>query len=338
MKLLVTGGAGFIGSNFIQYWLKTHNNDHVINFDKLTYAGNLANLTSVENDHRYSFIKGDVCDEALIYKIMKGVDVVVHFAAETHVDRSVMDPSVFARTNVLGTQTLLEAAKRHSISRFHLISTDEVFGDLPLHSQEKFTESTPYNPHSPYSASKAGADHMTRAYFDTFKLPITITNCANNFGPYIHPEKFMPLVITNLIEGKKVPIYGDGSYVRDWLYVEDHCRAIDCVLNKGKMGETYLVGSMHEDYSNLEIVRRICKLMGKDPDKEIEFVKDRPAHDRRYAIDWTKINKELGWEPMYPFEEALKLTVDWFVKNRQWWESIKKGEYTNYYKKQYDKK
>lgn len=333
--LLVTGGAGFIGSNFILYWLKKYKNDRIINLDKLTYAGNLENLKSVENNENYKFIKGDICDAKLVNEIMEryDIDIIVHFAAESHVDRSILDPSPFIKTNVVGTYTLLEAALKHKV-RFHHISTDEVFGSLSLDSKEKFNENTPYAPRSPYAASKASADHLVRAYYHTYNLPVTISNCSNNFGPYQFPEKLIPLAITNILEGKNVPIYGDGLYVRDWLFVEDHCTAIDAIINQGRIGETYLIGGMTEDIPNIEVVRKILDIMGKD-ESMIEFVKDRPGHDRKYRIDWSKINKELGWHPKYDFDEALKLTVDWYIKNQDWWKKIKTGEYLNYYKKQY---
>lgn len=311
MKLFVTGGAGFIGSNFIIYWLKNHPEDEIVNFDKLTYAGNLENLKEVENNPKYTFIKGDICDSAQVLSGIEGSDVVVHFAAESHVDRSIMKPAEFLMTNVIGTQVLLDAALKNNIKRFHHISTDEVFGSLELNSEGKFNEETPYDPRSPYSASKAGSDHVVRAYGHTFGLPYSITNCSNNFGPYQFPEKVIPLAITNLMEGKTVPIYGDGLYVRDWLYVEDHCRAIDLVLNKGKEGDTYCVGGLTQDINNLEMAKKIIKLLGKGED-QIEFVKDRPGHDRRYAVDWSKIKNELGWEPLHSFDEWLEETVKWY--------------------------
>lgn len=335
MKLLVTGGAGFIGSNFILYWLKNHSADQLVNFDKLTYAGNLENLKEVETNPNYSFVHGDITDGKSVDKAMEGVDVVVHFAAESHVDRSIMEPSDFVLTNVVGTQVLLESALKNNVKRFHHISTDEVFGTLDLESAGRFNETSSYNPHSPYSASKAGSDHLVRAYSDTFGLPITITNCSNNFGPYQFPEKIIPLAITNLLEGKKIPIYGDGLYVRDWLYVEDHCRAIELVLEKGKTGETYCVGGMTNDLNNLELARKIASLLGQGEDA-IEFVKDRPGHDRRYAVDWSKIKKELGWEPLHSFEDWLSKTVNWYRENEGWWKKVKSGEYKDYYKKQYN--
>ena len=334
MKLLVTGGAGFIGSNFILYWLSHHRNDLVVNLDKLTYAGNLDNLKSIEHDPSYKFIKGDICDTDLVREIMDGVDTVVHFAAESHVDRSIKRPQDFVVTNVVGTQVLLDIAVEKKVKRFHHVSTDEVFGSLELNSSDKFNEQTPYNPHSPYSASKAASDHLVRAYADTYGLPITITNCSNNFGPFQFPEKLIPLAITNLLEDKKVPVYGDGLYVRDWLQVEDHCRAIEAVLMNGRVGETYCVGGMTQDISNLEIVKKIIILLGKD-DSMINFVKDRPGHDRRYSIDWSKINRELGWHPAYDFETWLQKTVDWYRENRDWWKRLKNAEFEKYYEGQY---
>lgn len=329
MKLLVTGGAGFIGSHFVLYWMKQHPEDLLVNLDKLTYAGNLENLRDVQDNPNYTFVHGDICDAAVVDRAMQGVDVVVHFAAETHVDRSILHPMDFIKSNVLGTYTLLEAAKKYNVKRFHHVSTDEVFGSLSLETTEKFTEETKYDPHSPYSASKAGSDHLVRAYYHTYGMPITITNCSNNFGPAMYPEKLMPLAITNVLEGKKVPIHGDGKNVRDWLYVEDHVRAIELVLEKGKIGETYLVGGMTEGISNLEVVKRILKLMDKD-ESWIEFVKDRPGNDRKYDIDWTKINRELGWKPLHSFDEWLKKTIEWYVENRSWWEKLKNAEYLSF--------
>ena len=336
MKLLVTGGAGFIGSNFILYWFKNHPQDSIVNLDKLTYAGNLENLKSIQDNPNYKFIQGDICDTKVVNDAMQGIDIVVHFAAESHVDRSITDPSEFVRTNVLGTQVLLEAALSNKIKKFHHVSTDEVYGSLNLEDKNIFNERTAYNPRSPYSASKAGSDHLVKAYYHTYNLPITISNCSNNFGPYQFPEKLIALAITNLLEEKKVPVYGDGLYVRDWLYVEDHCRAIDIILEKGKIGETYCVGGLTEDISNLEVIKKILKLLGKD-ESSMESVKDRPGHDRRYALDWTKIRTELGWEPLHGFDEWLEKTVQWYQQNREWWKNVKNGEYKEYYKKQYSK-
>ncbi len=334
MKILVTGGAGFIGSNFILYWIKNHPEDQIVNLDKLTYAGNLENLKSVQDNSNYKFIKGDICDFETVQKAMTDVDTVVHFAAESHVDRSITEPAPFIKTNILGTQVLLDSSLKKGIKRFHHISTDEVFGSLDLSSKEKFNEKTKYDPRSPYSASKASSDHLVSAYYHTFGLPITITNCSNNFGPYQFPEKLIPLAITNLLEDKKVPLYGDGLYVRDWLYVEDHVRAIEKVLEKGKIGETYCVGGMTQDLDHLALIKKILMILGKD-ESFIEFVKDRPGHDRKYAIDWSKIRNELGWKPLHDFDEWLVSTVEWYKENKKWWMDIKTGSYKDYYKKQY---
>ena len=336
-KLLITGGAGFIGSNFIHYWLKYHKDDTIINLDKLTYAGSLENLTSVEKNPNYSFVKGDITDSFLVNKLTQQVDKIVHFAAETHVDRSILDPSPFINSNILGTYTLLQNAVKNKIKHFHHISTDEVFGHLKLNTKDQFTEETPYDPRSPYSASKAASDHLVRAYYHTYGLPITISNCSNNFGPYHFPEKLIPLTITNILEGKKIPVYGDGLYVRDWLYVGDHCQAIDLILEKGKIGETYLVGGQTDDINNLEVIRTILKIMGKD-DKQIEFVKDRPGHDRRYSINWRKIKNELGFAPKYNFDQALTQTINWYKEHTDWWTNIKNKDYQKYYQAQYQQK
>ncbi|MBU1327449.1 dTDP-glucose 4,6-dehydratase [Patescibacteria group bacterium] len=322
MKLLVTGGAGFIGSNFIHYWINHYPDDVIVNLDKLTYAGNLDNLSALSDNPRYHFIKGDICDAGVVAQAMSGADVIVHFAAESHVDRSIQEAAPFVMTNIVGTHVLLEQAVRKGIKRFHHVSTDEVFGSLNLGDTSKFSERTPYDPRSPYSASKAASDHLVRSYFHTYGLPITITNCSNNFGPYQFPEKLIPLAITNILEGRNVPIYGDGRNVRDWLYVDDHCRAIDVVLQKGKPGETYCVGGLTEDIDNLTVVRKICQLMGSDTSM-IAFIKDRPGHDRRYAIDWSKINRELGWIPAHKFDTWLAKTIEWYKKNKSWWHNIK---------------
>lgn len=335
MKLMVTGGAGFIGSNFILYWLRHHPEDVVINFDVLTYAGNLENLNAIENEPNYHFIFGDIRDPRAVAEAMKGVDVVVHFAAESHVDRSIIDPTAFVSTNVLGTQVLLDAARHQEVRRFHHISTDEVFGTLELGSPDKFSEQTPYQPHSPYAASKAGSDHLVRAYADTYGLPITITNCTNNYGPYQFPEKMIPLAITNCLEGKAIPVYGDGQNVRDWLFVTDHCRAIEAVLLRGAVGATYCVGGMAGDVSNLEIVQMILDILGKDK-SFIQFVSDRPGHDRRYAVNWQKINQELQWEPQVTIQEGLRQTISWYQEHTEWWQRVKSGAYQEYYQQQYD--
>lgn len=322
MKILVTGGAGFIGSNFVRYWTGEHPEDDIVVLDNLTYAGNEENLRGIEKE--IQFFRGDICSESNVGKAMAGVDTVVHFAAESHNDRAIADPDVFVTTNVLGTHTLLRQALKMGIKRFHHISTDEVFGSLDLNSKEKWKENSPYDPRSPYSASKAGSDHLVRAYFHTFGLPVTITNCTNNFGSFQHLEKLIPLAITNLIGDKKVPVYGKGNQIRDWLYVRDHCRAIDLVLQKGKIGETYLVGSEHREYTNLEVVKMILKIMDKD-ESLVEFVDDRPGHDQKYAIDASKIKTELGWKPEHEFEYWLKETVKWYQENEAWW---RKGEKT----------
>jgi len=334
MKLLITGGAGFIGSNFIHYILKNYPEDEIVNLDSLTYCGNLENLKEIENNPKYKFIKGDICNVELVDGLVKQCDAIIHLAAESHVDRSILDPGPFVNTNILGTATLLNAAIKYGNKRFHHVSTDEVFGSLGP--TGFFNEKTPYDPHSPYSASKAASDHLVRAYFHTYQLPITITNCSNNYGPYQFPEKLIPLFVTNLLQGKKVPLYGDGLNIRDWLYVGDHCQAIDVVLRKGKIGETYCVGG-NEEKTNLEITHQVLKILGFNKDK-IEQVADRKGHDLRYAIDATKIKKELGWEPKHEFNQALKETVDWYKDNQDWWKRIKSGEYLKYYKTQYGEK
>ncbi len=335
MKVLVTGGAGFIGSNFIHYIFKKYPDYEVINLDLLTYAGNLENLKGIEKNPNYKFVKGDIADKKLVEKLLSNsdIDIIVNFAAESHVDRSIMDASAFIHTNIIGTYTLLEAARQNGKLRFHHVSTDEVYGSLKPQ-DAPFCESTPYDPRSPYSASKAASDHLVRASFHTYGLPITISNCSNNYGPYQFPEKLIPLFITNLIENKKVPLYGDGLNVRDWLYVKDHCEAIDLIIHQGKIGETYCIGGNAEK-SNKEITYKILELMDKD-EKIIEFVKDRPGHDRRYAINFSKINKELGWQPKVSFDEGIKKTIKWYQENKDWWKKIKTGEYLEYYQKQYD--
>ena len=332
MKLLITGGAGFIGSNFIRYWLNKYPLDTIVNLDALTYAGNLENLKEIEENKNYKFIKGDICDAGLVNKLVKGIDLIAHFAAETHVDRSVMGSSDFVRTNIKGTMVLLDAAKNNGNIRFHHVSTDEVFGSLDSN-DSAFNERTPYAPRNPYSASKAASDHLVRAYFHTHKLPITISNCSNNFGPYQFPEKFFPLFITNLIEGKKVPVYGEGKNIRDWIYVDDHNAGVDAIIKKGKIGETYCLGGETE-LQNIDITKKILELMGKSGEM-IEYVKDRPGHDFRYAMDITKAKNELGWEPEVSFEDGLKKTIEWYKNNEEWWRNIKSGKYQDYYKKQY---
>lgn len=327
MKLLVTGGAGFIGSNFVRYILKTYPDYEVINLDALTYAGNLENLKDIEHDPRYTFVEGSICDAQLTAKLAAQVDSIVHFAAESHVDRSIADPRAFIDTNVIGTHTLLEAARLNGNRRFHHVSTDEVFGSLKA-DDAPFDERTPYDPRSPYSASKAASDHLVRAYFHTYGLPVTLSNCSNNYGPYHFPEKLIPLLITNLLQGKKIPIYGDGLNVRDWLFVEDHCSAIDAIIHRGAIGETYCVGGNGEK-PNIEIARTILALLGKD-ESMIDYVEDRKGHDRRYAIDFSKLTRELGWQPQVNFEQGIARTVRWFQDNAWWWQHIQSGEYREY--------
>lgn len=335
MKLLITGGAGFIGSNFVHYWLKAHPQDQIVNLDKLTYAGTLDNLTDIEDNSHYKFIKGDITDMDTVIMAMHKVDTVVHFAAESHVDRSVLGPGVFIMTNIVGTQVLLDAAVENQVRRFIHISTDEVFGDLPFDSPDKFNETTPYSPSSPYSASKASSDHLARAYHHTFGLPVIVTNCSNNYGPYQFPEKFMSLAITNILEGKKAPLYGEGKNIRDWLYVEDHCRAIEAVITKGEIGETYCVGGLTDAVTNQQILEKICRLMGVPFSDSVELVKDRPGHDRKYAVDWSKINRELGWSPAHDLDSGLKATIEWYKQNKSWWKPLKEDQ-ADYFKKQYN--
>lgn len=335
MKLLITGGAGFIGSNFVNYWVSHHGDDSIVVLDALTYAGNLENLEPVKD--KITFIKGSINNQELVNELVEGVDIVIHFAAESHVDRSVLSPNAFIQTNIIGTYNILEAVKKHS-KRLHHVSTDEVFGQIPLHSKHKFNEESPYNPRNPYSASKASSDHLVRSYFTTYNLPVTISNCSNNFGPYHFPEKLIPLAITNLVEGKKVPIYGKGDQVRDWLYVEDHCRAIEMIITGGKIGETYCVGGMTDEVTNLEVVKKIIKYLDKDYDTSIEFVTDRPGHDVKYSVDWSKIKTDLDWEPKYEFDHWLEKTIDWYKENESWWKNVKSGDYQKYYDINYTKR
>lgn len=349
-NIVVTGGAGFIGSNFIKYIINKNENVNIINVDKLTYAGNLENLKEVEKNPRYIFKKVDICDSNAIEKIMVEyeIDTIINFAAESHVDRSIKDPSQFINTNIKGTQILLDAAKTTWLvsedtyregTKYIQVSTDEVYGSLDLE-DECFNENTPLNPHSPYSASKASADMLVKAYYDTYKLPICITRCSNNYGPYQFPEKFIPLVINNCLKHKKIPIYGDGNNIRDWLFVEDHCAAIYKVLEKGHLGEVYNIGG-HNEKTNIHIVKTIIKYLNENVDKNItedliSFVKDRKGHDRRYGINPEKISKELGWLPETKFEDGIIYTIDWYLKNQQWLENIVNGEYENYYNKMYN--
>ncbi|KPL01316.1 MAG: dTDP-glucose 4,6-dehydratase [candidate division Zixibacteria bacterium SM23_73_3] len=332
MKILVTGGAGFIGSNFIRYILLKYPNYHIVNLDKLTYAGNLDNLSDIENHSNYQFFKGDICNFELVNRIVgDGVDAIVHFAAESHVDRSIYDPGIFVKTNVLGTQVLLESALKFKIDKFIQISTDEVYGSLGKEGSS--VESSSLLPNSPYSASKASADLLVRSYFETFRLPAIITRCTNNYGPYQFPEKLIPLFITNALQDLSLPIYGDGLYVRDWIYVEDHCKALDTVLHQDKVGEIYNIGGKNEK-TNLEITDLILKELNRSKSL-VKHVKDRPAHDRRYSLDCSKIGAELGWKPDTPFEEGISKTVNWYVSHQGWWQKIKSGEYLKYYEKHY---
>jgi len=322
MKMVITGGAGFIGSNFVHYWLKTNPHDAIVVLDALTYAGNKKNLDSIQD--KITFVEGNICDAKVVDSVMSGADTVVHFAAESHVDRSIENPEAFIQTNVLGTGVLLSAAKKHRVSRFHHVSTDEVFGHIPLSSLDAWTEQSPYNPRSPYSASKAASDHLVRAYYHTYSLPITISNCANNIGPYMYPEKFIPLAITNILEGKKVPVYKPGNQVREWLYVEDHCSGIEIILKKGKIGETYFIGPENPELSNLEVIKKVLAIM-EVGEEVLEFVEDRPGHDQKYALDHSKITKELGWKPVFGLDEALSKTVKWYKENESWWKPLKQS-------------
>lgn len=332
MKILVTGGAGFIGSNFVNYMVDKYPEYSIVNVDALTYAGNLENLKPSEDKPNYQFIKADITDaETMDQLIGNDVDAVINFAAESHVDRSITNPGIFVQTNIQGTQVLLDAAKKYNVKKYLQVSTDEVYGSLG--EDGYFTEQTPLAPNSPYSASKAGADMLVLAYYETFSLPINITRCSNNYGPFHFPEKLIPLMIINALNDKKLPVYGDGKNVRDWLHVTDHCSAIDLVLHKGINGEVYNVGG-HNEKTNLEVVKEILKQLDK-PESLIQYVEDRLGHDRRYAIDPTKLQKELGWEPKYTFETGLKETVQWYLDNQAWWENIISGDYQSYYQQQY---
>ncbi|MCE1166424.1 MAG: dTDP-glucose 4,6-dehydratase [Bacteroidetes bacterium] len=337
-NILVTGGAGFIGSNFVKYMLGRH--DYlIVNYDKLTYAGNLENLTDIEKHKNYRFVKGDICDAAAVEKALTdyNIDTIVNFAAESHVDRSILGPKEFIVTNVIGTQTLLEAARKTGIEKYLQVSTDEVYGSLPENRPDLlFTEKTPITTNSPYSASKASADLLVNAYHHTFKMPVLTTRCSNNYGPYQFPEKLIPLMIAKALDGEKLPVYGDGKNVRDWLYVEDHCSAICEVLHKGRIGEVYNIGGNNE-WFNIDIVKIILKILGKS-EEQINYVKDRPGHDRRYAINSSKIMSELGWKPAHQFDGGIEKTIKWYVENEQWWRRIMKGEYLNYYEQNYSGK
>lgn len=336
MKLIITGGAGFIGSNFIYYELKNHPEDEFICLDKLTYAGNLSSLNGAMEQPNFKFVLGDIADRDFIYSLFEAEkpDIVVNFAAESHVDRSILEPELFLKTNVIGTGVLMDACRKYGIKRYHQVSTDEVYGDLPLDRPDLFfTETMPLHTSSPYSASKASSDLLVLAYHRTYGLPVTISRCSNNYGPYHFPEKLIPLMIINALHDKALPVYGDGANVRDWLYVEDHCSAIDLIIRNGREGEVYNVGG-HNEKSNLDVVKIILKALGKSEDL-ITFVKDRPGHDRRYAIDPTKIHNELGWLPQTKFEDGIVKTIEWYLANKDWWQEIISGEYQKYYEKMY---
>ena len=336
MTTIVTGGAGFIGSNFIFHMLHKYPDDRIVCLDKLTYAGNLSTLASVMEQPNFRFVKLDICDREGVCRIFEEEhpDVVVNFAAESHVDRSIEDPGIFLQTNIMGTAALMDACREYGIQRYHQVSTDEVYGDLPLDRPELFfTEDTPIHTSSPYSSSKAGADLLVLAYHRTYGLPVTISRCSNNYGPYHFPEKLIPLMITNALNDQPLPVYGDGLNVRDWLYVEDHCKAIDLIVHKGREGEIYNVGG-HNEMKNIDIVKLICKELGK-PESLIRYVSDRKGHDRRYAIDPAKIHRELGWLPETTFADGIRRTIQWYLDHREWWETILSGEYQDYYKKMY---
>ena len=338
MNIIVTGGAGFIGGNFVYYMLKKRPQDRIICFDKLTYAGNMETMAEAMKNDQFKFVRGDIADRQAVYKLFETEkpDVIVNFAAESHVDRSIENPEIFLQTNVIGTSVLLDACRKYGIDRYHQVSTDEVYGDLPLDRPDLFfTETTNLHTSSPYSASKASADLLVMAYHRTYKVPVTISRCSNNYGPFHFPEKLIPLMIINALADKKLPVYGDGLNVRDWLYVEDHCAAINLILEKGKVGEVYNIGG-HNERANIDVVKTILKQLGKSEDL-IEYVGDRKGHDRRYAIDPTKIHDELGWLPETKFEDGIKATVQWYLDNRQWWENIISGEYQDYYERMYAK-
>ncbi len=334
--VIVTGGAGFIGSNFIFHMMKAHPDYRIVCIDKLTYAGNLSTLRSVMDQENFRFVRMDICDREGVDKLFaeEKPDIVVNFAAESHVDRSIEDPGVFLQTNVIGTATLMDASRKYGVARYHQVSTDEVYGDLPLDRPDLFfTEETPIHTSSPYSASKAGADLLVMAYHRTYGLPVTISRCSNNYGPYHFPEKLIPLMIANCLNDKPLPVYGKGLNVRDWLYVEDHCKAIDLILHRGRVGEVYNIGG-HNEMRNIDIVKLICRELGK-PESLITYVADRKGHDMRYAIDPSKIHGELGWLPETKFEDGIRKTIQWYLENRSWWEEIISGEYQNYYARMY---
>ena len=336
MTIIITGGAGFIGSNFVFHMLREHPQDRVICLDKLTYAGNLSTLAPIMGQDNFRFVKADICDRGAVYSLFEEEhpDVVVNFAAESHVDRSIENPAIFLETNIMGTAVLMDACRKYGIQRYHQVSTDEVYGDLPLDRPDLFfTETTPIHTSSPYSSSKASADLLVLAYHRTYGLPVTISRCSNNYGPYHFPEKLIPLMIINALHDKPLPVYGDGLNVRDWLYVEDHCRAIDLILQKGRVGEVYNVGG-HNEMKNIDIVKLICKALGK-PESLIHHVTDRKGHDRRYAIDPTKIHEELGWLPETKFADGIKKTIQWYLDHEDWWQPIISGEYQQYYQKMY---
>ena len=336
MKILVTGGAGFIGGNFVYHMLANHPDYKIVCLDKLTYAGNLSTLEGALKNPNFTFVKGDIADKDFVDELFEKekFDIVVNFAAESHVDRSIENPQLFLVTNILGTQVLLDASKKYGVKRYHQVSTDEVYGDLPLDRPDlMFTEQTPLHTSSPYSASKASADLLVQAYYRTYGTPVTISRCSNNYGPYHFPEKLIPLMITRALADESLPVYGDGKNVRDWLYVEDHCRAIDLIIHNGKVGEVYNVGG-HNEMANIDIVKLILKELGK-PESIITYVADRKGHDRRYAIDPAKIHRELGWLPETKFADGIKKTVRWYLENRKWWEDIINGEYKNYYARMY---
>jgi len=339
MKILVTGGAGFIGGNFVHYIMNKYDNYEIVCVDALTYAGNMETLKSLMNNPNFKFIKADIADRELIFRIFEEErpNIVVNFAAESHVDRSIENPSIFLQTNIIGTGVLLDASRKYNVERYHQVSTDEVYGDLPLDRTDLFfTEDTPIHTSSPYSASKASADLLVQAYYRTFNLPVTISRCSNNYGPYHFPEKLIPLMIANALNDKKLPVYGKGENVRDWLYVEDHCIAIDMIIHNGRVGEVYNIGG-HNERTNLEVVKTIINELGKSEDL-IYYVTDRPGHDMRYAIDPAKIGNELGWVPITSFEVGIKKTIKWYLENRAWWGNIISGEYQNYYEKMYIKR